>query len=106
MRRKKGAERKAAREGCFSFADSRFCRTEYGDEAPLAESASFFPAASCGEKAQSKKQPARAVFLSPTVASYAKPKNILTVTEGEITHSNICSMILILRYLSLRHGKP
>ncbi len=24
------------------------------------------------------------------------------LTEGEITHSNICSMILILRYLSLR----
>ncbi|PWM58033.1 MAG: hypothetical protein DBX93_02020, partial [Oscillospiraceae bacterium] len=62
MRRKKGAYRKAALRGCFSFAESRFCRTKYGDETPLDKSASFFPAASCVVKGAYRKAALRSCF--------------------------------------------
>lgn len=62
MRRKKGAYRKAALRGCFSFAESRFCRTKYGDETSLDKSASFFPAASCVVKGAYRKAALRGCF--------------------------------------------
>jgi len=62
MRRKKGAYRKAALRSCFSFAESRFCRTKYGDETPLDKSASFFSAASCVVKGAYRKAALRGCF--------------------------------------------